>query len=55
MRLRSRAGLERAVDAAVLGILIVIAIRAETEFTRIAVLIAAVLLLLGWLAAWLRR
>ena len=47
--------LERALDAVVFGVLIVLAIQTQSAFTRIAVLIAAALVLIGWIIAWRRR
>jgi hypothetical protein len=54
MKLRLGAGLERAIDAAVLVVLVVVAIRTASDFTRVATLIAAFLLQLGWFFAWRR-
>ena len=47
--------IERAIDAAVLGIVVVVAIHAPNAFTKAALLTAAALLLIGWLIAWRRR
>jgi hypothetical protein len=47
--------LERALDAAVLAVLILVAIYTSSTLERLGVLVAAALLLLGWLAAWYRR
>jgi hypothetical protein len=57
MNWRRRYGnaLEHAIDAAVFGLLIVVAIQAPIGFTGTAVLIAAALVLIGWIAAWRRR
>jgi hypothetical protein len=52
---RYGSALERAIDAAVFGLLIVVAIRAPNGFTRAAALIAAALMLIGWIVAWRRR
>jgi hypothetical protein len=46
--------LERAIDGAVLGILIVVMIHTPSTFARLALLAAFVLILLGWIAAWWR-
>ena len=46
--------LERLVDAAVLGILIVVMVHTPGTFARVALLIASVLIVLGWLIAWRR-
>ena len=46
--------LERAL-AAVLAALIFVAIYTSSTLERLAVLVAAALLLLGWLVAWYRR
>ena len=45
---------ERSIDAIVFGILIVVAIRTTSNFTRVAAVIGAALLLLGWFVAWRR-
>lgn len=57
MNWRRRYGstLERAIDATVFGLLIVVAIRAPNTFIRAAVPVAAALLLIGWVIAWRRR
>jgi hypothetical protein len=55
MRLHLGVGLERAIDAAVLVILIVIVIRTANEFIKVAALTAVALLVLGWFFAWRRR
>jgi hypothetical protein len=47
--------LERAIDAAVFGTLIVMAIQTQSAFTRIAALIAAAFVLFGRIVAWRRR
>ena len=57
MNWRRRYGstLERAIDAIVFGLLIVVAIRAPNTFIRAAVLVAAALVLIGRVIAWRRR
>ena len=55
MRLRPLGLLERTFDAVILGILVVVAIRTDGVFTRSALLLAAILMLLGWFVAWRRR
>jgi len=55
MKLRPSAVLERAIDVAVLGALITVAIRTKSELIRVVVLIGAVLMLLAWFVAWRRR
>jgi hypothetical protein len=47
--------LERAIDIIILGILVVVLIRDPSNFTKGAVLVAIVLLALGWVMAWYRR
>jgi hypothetical protein len=47
--------IERAIDAAVFGIVVVVAIHAPNAFTKAPLLTAAALLLIGGLIAWRRR
>jgi len=47
--------LERAIDVIVLGILIVLMVRAPSDFIKVASLVAAVLLMLGSGIALRRR
>lgn len=47
--------IERAVDAVVLGTLVIVALRTSGTFERLALLVAAALLLTGWVAAWYRH
>jgi hypothetical protein len=46
---------ERVIDAIVFGALIVVAIRTDSEVIRITAAASAVLLPIGWFAAWRRR
>ena len=54
MKLRFFAVLERTIDAVVLGFWVVVAIQTDSEFIRIAAVVAVVLLLIGRYAAWYR-
>ena len=47
--------LERAVDAIVLGIIGVLIFQTPSDLARGALLVAAALLVLGWVIAWRRR
>ena len=54
MNLHLFAKLERAIDAVMLGIWVVVAIQTDSEFIKIAAVVAVVLLLIGRYAAWHR-
>lgn len=57
MSIRHHLGIavQRALDAAMLAVLIFLAISTSSTLERLAVIFAAALLLLGWFVAWYRR
>jgi hypothetical protein len=46
---------ERAIDAIVFAVLVVVAVQTNSQFIRIMAAVSAALLLIGWFVAWRRR